>query len=109
MEEFMDIKKLLGMRIREYRTKRNLTQYKLAEIIGIDGKHLSSIELGKNMPNPQVIFKLSQVLNIEVKDLFEFYHLQEPKDLKEDIKKLVDNLGETQLRQTYQYIRTFVL
>ena len=46
----MEIKTLLGKRIREYRQKYGMTQFQLAEKLGIDDKHLSRIELGKNMP-----------------------------------------------------------
>lgn len=42
-----NIKVLLGKRIREYRLKHGLTQFQLAEKLGIDDKHLSRIELGK--------------------------------------------------------------
>lgn len=43
----MDIKVLLGKRVREYRQKYGMTQFELAEKWGIDDKHLSRIELGK--------------------------------------------------------------
>lgn len=105
----MDVKKLLGKRIREYRLKKGLTQCQLANLVGIDGKHLSCIELGKNMPNPQLIYKFSQNFSCEIKELFEFYHLQESSDIKKELSKLIDKLGETELKQAYQYIRAFVL
>ncbi|MCD7879454.1 MAG: helix-turn-helix domain-containing protein [Candidatus Gastranaerophilales bacterium] len=105
----MNIKELLGKRIREYRIHKKMTQYQLAEKIGIDGKHLSSIELGKNMPNPQIIVKLSEVFGVEVKDLFEFYHLQKGSDLKEYILEQIKTLDESQLEMVCKYIRSFVL
>ena len=105
----MDIKILLGKRIREFRINKNLTQYQLAEIIGIDGKHLSSIELGKNMPNPQIIAKLAETFDIEVKDLFEFYHHQDKKDLKLYLKNKIDELNDNQLEMVCKYIRSFII
>ena len=71
----MDVKSLLGKKIRELRIKNDMTQIQLAEITGIDSKHLSSIELGKHMPNSQLLLKFANAFNIEIKDLFEFYHL----------------------------------
>jgi transcriptional regulator with XRE-family HTH domain len=105
----MNVKELLGKRIREYRIRKNLTQYQLAEKIGIDSKHLSSIELGKNMPNPQIILKLSEVFDIEIKDLFEFYHLQNQAELKTYICNQINTLDENQLRMVCQYIRSFII
>ena len=60
----MDIKVLLGKRIREYRQKYRMTQFELAEKLEIDDKHLSRIELGKNMPQASTISKLAEVFNI---------------------------------------------
>lgn len=105
----MDIKKLLGKRIREYRKKHNLTQFQLAEMLGIDDKHLSRIELGKNMPQSTVIAKISEVLEIEPKELFEFYHLDTPKNVKTELLGLVSKLNEEQIILAYKYIRSFVL
>lgn len=105
----MNIKELLGKRIREYRVQHNLTQCQLSELIGIDSKHLSSIELGKNMPNPQILLKISEIFKIEVKDLFEFYHLQNPSDLRVYITELITKLDDSQLIPLCKYIRSFLL
>ena len=105
----MNIKELLGKRIREYRLKNNLTQSQLAEKIGIDNKHLSSIELGKNMPNHQLILKFSEIFDIEVKDLFEFYHLQEKIELEKYLINEIKKLDEKQLKMVCKFIRSFVI
>ncbi len=105
----IDVKKLVGKRIREYRQKHKMSQEAFAEVIEIDSKHLSNIELGKNMPNPQLLLKIARTLNIEIKDLFEFYHLLPPKELKDAINTLVSRLNDEQLQMTYKYIKAFVL
>lgn len=105
----MNIKELLGKRIREYRVGKNLTQCQLAELIGIDSKHLSSIELGKNMPNPQILLKISEIFGIEVKDLFEFYHLQNSSDLRNYVEELIKKLDDSQLDVLCKYIRSFLI
>ena len=46
-ENEIDVKKLVGKRIREYRKMRGMSQETLSEIIEIDSKHLSNIELGQ--------------------------------------------------------------
>ena len=105
----MDIKILLGKRIREYRTKAGLTQSQLAEKISIDDKHLSNIERGKNMPNPTILCALAELFSIEIKDLFEFGHLQAPDDLKQEIIKMLDKFEAEELSMIYKYIRTFMI
>ncbi len=105
----IDIKILLGKRIREYRKKHNLTQFQLAECLGIDDKHLSRIELGKNMPQANTILKLAEVFGIEVKDLFEFSYLKPASEIRRELNGLIQNLTDEQLIMTYKYVKSFVI
>ena len=105
----MDIKILLGKRIREIRKNKNYTQSQLAELLEIDDKHLSRIELGKNMPNPSVLEKLSEVFEMEIKDLFEFSHLQSVNNVRELLANSIKTMTDSQIILTYKYVRTFVL
>lgn len=103
------IKILFGRRVKELRLKRNMTQSFLAELINVDDKHISCIENGKNFPSPEVIERLAKALNIEAKDLFEYYHLQDTPDLKTDIINMLESLNQYELRLTHSYIRNFML
>ena len=104
----MDIKNLLGKRIREYRLKYGLTQFQLAEKLGIDDKHLSRIELGKNMPQANVIAKLAEVFDVEPKSLFEFSHLAPIQNVREDLNNIISNLSDEQIILTYKYVKTLI-
>lgn len=105
----MNIKCLFGKKIREYRKLKNLTQAQLAELVCVDDKHISCIESGKNFPSPDLIERLSNALNVEPKDLFEFYYLQDETDLKEDIIAMLNKLNPQELSLAHKYIRTFLL
>lgn len=105
----MDVKKFLGKRIREYRLKHNLTQFQLAEKLGIDDKHLSRIELGKNMPQASTISGLAEVFKIEIKDLFEFSHLKTTDEIKTELDEIIKNLNDEQIIATYKYVKSFVI
>lgn len=105
----MNIKNLFGRKIKEYRKKRNLTQAQLAELVNVDDKHISCIESGKNFPSADLIERLATSLNIEPKDLFEFYYLQEVADLKSDLILMLDKLNQEELSLAHKYIRTFLL
>ena len=48
MENNVDIKKLLGKRIKELRQRKNLTQEQLAEMIDVGERNLSKIECVNN-------------------------------------------------------------
>lgn len=61
-----------GLNVVYYRKKKKLTQLQLAELAEVDRSHISAIELGNVGVSMDVIFKLSEVLEIAPKDLFDF-------------------------------------
>ena len=105
----VNIKNLFGRKIKEYRKKKNLTQAQLAELVNVDDKHISCIESGKNFPSPDLIERLATYLDVEPKDLFEFYYLQDIEDLKSDIITMLDKLNKDELSLAHKYVRTFLL
>ena len=105
----MDTKTLLGKRIREIRQNHKYTQSQLAELLGIDDKHLSRVELGKNMPNPAVLDKIAEIFNVEIKDLFEFSHLQNAEIIRTNLMDTISKMPEEQLILAYKYVRSFLI
>jgi transcriptional regulator with XRE-family HTH domain len=86
----MTTKALLGARIKELRRRKGLTQDKLSEIVGIDPKHLSRIEVGKGYPSLDTLDKIGKVLKVELKDFFEFAHKAKGiKEIDRQIKVLL--------------------
>ena len=65
-------RKLLGARIKELRKLRALSQERLAEMIDIDPKHLSRIEVGRSFPSMDTLAAMAKSLQVEMKDFFEF-------------------------------------
>lgn len=64
----------IGLNIAHYRKLKKITQIQLAEKIGISRTHMSNIE-APNMPtlvSLEVLFNISDVLEIPVSALFEF-------------------------------------
>ena len=61
-----------GLNVAYYRKLRQLTQLQLAERVDIDRTHISAIELGKVDVSMDLIFRLSDALEIKAKDLFDF-------------------------------------
>lgn len=71
-KEYLDKYKLVGLNIAYYRRLKNFTQESLAEALDIDQTHLSKIErasVGISLDN---IFKIADVLDIDVYKLFVF-------------------------------------
>lgn len=66
--------KSLGARIREHRKRQNLSQEKLALMIGSSmGKaYISRIELGKSNVSIGVLCRIADALDVQVRDLIDF-------------------------------------
>jgi transcriptional regulator with XRE-family HTH domain len=67
----MNIQSRFGLRLREIRMKRNLSQEKFASLIGIDRTYVASIELGKRNVSLCMLEKISSALNLTISDLVE--------------------------------------
>lgn len=92
-------KELLGSRIKEIRKLRKLSQEELSEKINIDPKHLSRIEVGRGFPSLDTLERLADVLNVDIKDLFEFSHkAPSQRELKETLNSLFKEADEERLR-----------
>lgn len=103
--------KLFGMRMRELRTSRKLSQEQLAEKVGISPKYMSRIEIGQQFPSINVITKLANALQVELKDFFEFAHdVENTKELKKIICELLKEVetDEDKLKLTVKILRALV-
>lgn len=67
----MDIKQRLGLKIKELRKQKGLSQEKLANLADIDRTYLPTIEKGERNVSIEVVEKLAKALDIKVKDLFD--------------------------------------
>ncbi len=103
----MQLKILLGKRIRELRKKRKMTQEALAEIIDIDYKNLGKIEMGQNYPSAPTMERLVSALGVEEKDLFDFYHHREPADLEKNIINIFRSQTPEIQQLIYKLVKTF--
>ena len=70
--EYKALYEKFGLNVVYYRKKKKLTQLQLAELVDVDRSHISAIELGNVGVSMDVIFKLSEVLQIAPKELFDF-------------------------------------
>lgn len=104
------IKEQLGARIKEIRKAKGLSQEKLSEKIGIDAKHLSRIEVGGSFPSLDALAKLAKVLNVEMKEFFEFAHEAEnPRELKEVLNSLMKEATEEKLKIAVKVLRAIMI
>ena len=87
----MDRKKLLGKRIKELIKQKNISQEKLAEIIGVEPTSLSNIVTGRNYPLFSTLEKILEVLEVDFIEVFNFEHHKDVEDLQAEINKILKN------------------
>ncbi len=71
----------LGLRLKEFRTKRGLSQAELAKLVGVTPSTISQVESNLIYPSLPALMKMAEVLSVEVTS---FFH-----DQKETAKRLI--------------------
>ena len=68
----MDHELILHNRLKEARTKKNLSQAHLAKMVGVSRNTISSIETGQFNPTAKLALVLCIALDMKFEDLFYF-------------------------------------
>ncbi len=74
MKDF-DIKIMFGLRLRQIRKAKGISQEKLMLSTGIHRTYISEVERGIRNISIVNIYKISQDLEIDIRDLFDFSEL----------------------------------
>jgi transcriptional regulator with XRE-family HTH domain/KaiC/GvpD/RAD55 family RecA-like ATPase len=61
----------LGMRLKEFRTKRGLSQTNLAKLVGVTPSTISQVESNMIYPSLPALLKMSEILAVDVSSFFQ--------------------------------------
>ena len=100
----MDIKALLGKRIKEIRCANKLTQEAVAEIIEMETASLSNIERGKYYPTAENLEKILVALKTTPHELFNFEHHQDNKTLQDEIVRILEQ-NPDKIKDIYKIVK----
>lgn len=103
-----NVTELFGARIRELRKAQRLTQDQLADMLGIEQKHVSLIELGKSYPSLDRLAQLADALHVTLPNLFEFMHMQDDNERLQEIVDMLRKLGEADQRRIFKIVKAFL-
>ena len=67
----MDIRRVFGANMRRYRTAAGLSQEAVAERMGIDRAHISSIERGRQNATLLTLWNAAEALGVKPADLLD--------------------------------------
>ncbi|MBQ8460314.1 helix-turn-helix transcriptional regulator [bacterium] len=100
-----ELGKKLGLRIRELRLAKGLKQGELADLLNMERSNLTRIESGKQRPNDENLIKLAGILNIEIKDLFDFSHIDSRQNLIKKIHSGLNALSDKEIQYIYKTVK----
>lgn len=66
-----EIKKLIGIRLKEARLACNMTQPALAEAVGVSKGAIGNYETGVSAPNEEILISLMKVLHIDANYVYQ--------------------------------------
>lgn len=101
-------RELLGARIKELRKKAQISQEELSEKIGINSKNLSRIEAGRGFPTLDTLENIATVLNVEMKEFFEFQHLNSVDSVADAINSIINTASDKDLHVFLKLLRALV-
>ncbi|MEK6736826.1 MAG: helix-turn-helix transcriptional regulator [Pseudomonadota bacterium] len=93
-----DLLPKLGTRLKEIRKTRGLTQEALAEKIDLSPQYLSRLEGGHQSPSLETVARLAEALDLELWELFDLRHQGTVKEMRERLRRLIQESNEQELR-----------
>ena len=90
----LSVKEKIGRNIKKLRCDKNLSQEKLAELMGLSTPAISNIENGKTLTSFATLEKMTKILDVNLYELFLFCG-----ECKEEIlyKKLFENINKPEI------------
>lgn len=67
-----NIKKKIGNNVRRLRRLKGLKQSELAELVGVEDKTISRIEVGGNYPSMDLLVRMAEALDSELTEFVNF-------------------------------------
>ncbi|MGH7963635.1 MAG: helix-turn-helix transcriptional regulator [Candidatus Binatia bacterium] len=105
----MGEKELLGRRIKSLRKNKGYSQEKLAEIVDISPRYLSSIETGKENPTLDLFLRLAKGLQVDLYEIFQFEHEgEQPRRLRKKLESLIAAAKDDDLARLTRVLEALV-
>jgi len=77
----MDVRRVIGANVRRFRLDADLTQARVAEIMGVDRAYISALERGERNPTVLSLWQVSEALGIHIARFFDEAALPASEDI----------------------------
>lgn len=97
----------VGKRIKELREAKGMKQVELADLIDMEATNLSKLEKGVHLPKEDNLNKITNALNVEIKDLFDFGHIKTRQELVNDINTIFEQSTLEEMQFFYKILMSY--
>ena len=100
-----DIAKIIGQRIRNYRTQKGLSQEKLAELAGCHPTYIGQLERGEKNATLESVEKIASATDISLSELFDKLGKSGSNNIAAKCYDLVASKNEAEQKQLYKMLQ----
>ena len=100
-----DIAKIIGQRIRNYRTQKGLSQEKLAELAGCHPTYIGQLERGEKNATLESVEKIASAMDISLSELFDKLGKSGSNNIAAKCYDLVASKNEEEQKQLYKILQ----
>ena len=100
-----DIAKIIGQRIRNYRTQKGLSQEKLAEFAGCHPTYIGQLERGEKNATLESVEKIASAMDISLSELFDKLGKSGSNNIAAKCYDLVASKNEAEQKQLYKMLQ----
>ena len=100
-----DIAKIIGQRIRNYRTQKGLSQEKLAELAACHPTYIGQLERGEKNATLESVEKIASAMDISLSELFDKLGKSGGNNIAAKCYDLVASKNEAEQKQLYKMLQ----
>ena len=101
----ISIAKIIGQRIRNYRTQKGLSQEKLAELAGCHPTYIWQLERGEKNATLESVEKIASAMDISLSELFDKLGKSGSNNIAAKCYDLVASKNEAEQKQLYKMLQ----
>lgn len=97
----------IGIKIKEIRKRKKVTQERLAELVSMNTRSIIRIENRKNLPTLETLAKIAEVLEVSISDFFEASTPINKQEVIDNVNMLMKKMDDKELQTFYKAIYHF--
>ena len=100
-----DVAKIIGQRIRNYRTQKGLSQEKLAKLAACHPTYIGQLERGEKNATLESVEKIASAMDISLSELFDKLGKSGSNNIAAKCYDLVASKNEAEQKQLYKMLQ----